>query len=259
MKRKQIQGFGPKQPLDEERSFIRGYTGIFYDPKEPSNLKSFQDQQVFLRIAARIVPDFARSLLVPGSTVIADWIERHGSVPTPTSPAYSEYCSQFLKVVRDWAAGFKIETNWVIAEACDTIFSGIVYAEKGIDPVLAFGTWRRSPQPTRDIRPFQLPAWNPRVETKPSYVTRADRAWAQLRDAYVKETESDLVRVGLKRVPAKRDENEVTAEVRFEWAALRQCTITSIDDLADRYGVETERIRVSTDRILKGLGFRPRT
>jgi hypothetical protein len=258
MKPKQIQSFGPNQPLDEEQSFIRGYAGIFYDPREPSNLKIFQDQQVFLRIAAKIVPDFARSLLVPGSTVIADWITRHGSVPAPTSPAYSEYCSQFLKVAREWARRFNIETNWVVTEACDTVLSGIVYGGKGIDPVLAFGTWRRTPKAGGETRAFQLPAWNPRVETDAAYVARADSAWEQLRDAYVVETKNEMIKAGQKRVPAKR-KNKVAPEVRFEWAALRQCTSTPIADLADRYGVETEEIRVSTDRILRGLGFQPRT
>ena len=152
MKPKQIQRFGSNQPPDEERSFIRSYAGIFYDPKEPSNLKIFQDQQVFLRVAARIVPDFARSLLAPGITVIADWIKRHGSVPTRTSPAYSEYCSQYLNVVREWARRFNIETDWVIKEACDTVFLGIVYAEKDIDPVLSrlnLLTWREQTPPGR--------------------------------------------------------------------------------------------------------------
>ena len=82
--------------------------------------------------------------------------------------------------------------------------------------------------------------------------------WGQVRDAYVEQTEHDLLKIGLKRVPAKR-KKKVAAEVRFEWAALRQCTETSIDDLADQYSVESEAIRVSTSRILKGLGFPPRT
>jgi hypothetical protein len=241
-----------------KEQFVHRYTDLFYDPKDPSNLKVFKERQLFLRIAAQIVPDFAQSFFEATWRTTADWIQPNGSLPPPRSAAYTEYWSQLFGAIGNWARRFNIETGWVIDEVWCTAFTGIAYEEKGIGAVLAFGTWRRSPQPTHDTRAFQLPAWDPRVETKPSYIARADGAWEQLRDAYVEQTENDLLRLGLKRIPAKR-KNRVTAEVRFEWAALLQCTDTPIDDLAERYNAETETIRVSTDRILKGLGFPPRT
>jgi hypothetical protein len=33
MKPRQIKNVGLNQPSDEEESFIRGYAGLFYDPK----------------------------------------------------------------------------------------------------------------------------------------------------------------------------------------------------------------------------------
>jgi hypothetical protein len=189
---------------------------------------------------------------------MASWINRNGSVPSPTSPAYSEYCSELLKVVRGWAKRFNIETNWVVKEACDTVLMAILYNKEGIDLVLAFGTWRREHGADREMRAFQLPTWNPLVETDLSYIARANIAWDQLRDAYVAETKNEMIKAGLKQVPAKR-QKQVPAEVCFESVALHQCTGTSIDDLADQYDVETETIRVSVARISKALGFRPRT
>jgi len=232
------------------------HTGIFYDPKNPENLKDFQNRQLFLRIAAQNVPEFAKSFFEATSTLISGWIRDHGSLPAYGSSASKEYSSRYFDITSDWARRFNIEADWVINETRDIALSGILYSRKGIDPVLAFGTWRRSLRPTTAKRSFLLPAWDPNTETQPAFIARANGEWRRLRDEYVSATKAELEKAGLKRVPASRMRN-FAKELRYTWAALHQCAGTPIDALADQYRQETEAVRISVTRILRDLGFEP--
>ena len=237
----------------EDRS-LKWYPRIYYDPRNPANLKDFQNRQLFLRIAAEKVPGFALSLFKVTGRIIRDWIKRNGSLPRPDSPGYKEYYTRFFGVIRKWATQYHIEADWVINEAQDIAIVGLLYAQKGIDPVLAFGTWRRALPVKNTHRTFELPAWDPYAETPEAYRIRADREWQRVRDDYIQATSAELERAGLKQVPAPRKRKFVT-ELRFTWAALHRCSGKSIDELADEYREDTETIRISVSRILKDLGF----
>jgi|ERR1017187_1554038 hypothetical protein len=233
----------------QDRS-LKWYPRIYYDPKNPENLKDFQNRQLFLRIAAEKVPGFALSLFKVTGRISGDWIKRSRSLPPPDR----EYYIQLFGAIRKWARRYHIEADWVISEAQDIAMVGPLYAQKGIDPVLAFGTWRRALPVKNTHRAFELPAWDPYAETPEAYRIRADREWQRVRDDYIQATSAELERAGLKQVPAPRKRKFVT-ELRFTWAALHRCSGKSIDELADEYREDTETIRISVSRILKDLGF----
>jgi len=233
------------------------YARIYYDPKNPANLRDFQNRQVFLRAAAQNVPGFADSLFKVTWARIHDWIKLNGSLPRPDSPAYGEFYSQIFAEIRGWARSYKIEVNWVIDEAFSAVVLGLRYAETGIDPVEAFGGWRRTHAGTA-MRAFQLPAWEPLEECEPSYIARADRAWRQARKQYIAATKADPANAGRKLLPAPR-KRRISPGLRLKWAVLHRCAGKSIEELADEYREETEPIRISVSRVLKDLGFDPPT
>jgi hypothetical protein len=109
-------------------------------------------------------------------------------------------------------------------------------------------------RPRSANRIFQLPAWDPTVESESSYIARSDAAWKQLRGEYVTVTKLELAKAGLKKLPARR-KRRLNAELRIEWAALFRCAGWSIEEIADRDAEETEAVRISVSRILKDLGF----
>ena len=61
--------------------FSNRYAGLYFDPKDPGNLKIFQARQLFLRAAAGSVPGFAVSLFEKGGTVVASWVKNNGALP----------------------------------------------------------------------------------------------------------------------------------------------------------------------------------
>ena len=71
-------------------------------------------------------------------------------------------------------------------------------------------------------------------------------------------TKAELAKAGLERVPGQR-KRRLNKEFPFEWAALHRCAGKSIEEIADQYAEDTEAIRISVSRILKGLGFLPPT
>ena len=159
--------------------------------------------------------------------------------------------------LREWAKCYHIEVPWVIDEAWQIVFSAILYAQKGIDPVKAFGTCRRKMQPRMDSRSFQLPPWDTEAESETSYVKRANEAWAKSRDEYIAETKRALESKGFLKVPRRRKRKYT--DKHLEWAVLYQCAPKSINELAEQYREDTETIRISVTRILKPLGFEPPT
>jgi hypothetical protein len=220
-----------------EGPFSNDYADIYYDPKDPTNLWDLQNRQQFLRAAAQHVPRFADSLFEMTCPLIREWFDRHGSLPKQASPDYRKFYSQVFAAIRDWARGFNIEVGWVVEEAWTIVVVAIGYANKGIDPLTAFGTWWRKTHPGGDTRAFLLPAWNPREESQTAYAVRANKAWKQLRDEYITATKIELEKAGLEAVP-KRRKRQFPEELRFEWAVLHKCEGTPIEELADKYREE---------------------
>jgi hypothetical protein len=241
-----------------EDPLSNSYAGIHYDPKDPGNLRDFVNRQLFLCAAAHYVPRFAASLFEVTWAIINDRIARNGSLPRSDSADSGEFYSRLYGAIREWAKGFRIEADWVINEAHDATILGIRYTQTGIDPVTAFGSWRRSICAKDITRPFQLPTWDTNAESESGYIARADNAWRQARDEYVAATKNELERAGLREVPARR-KRRLDPELRLEWTALYRCGGKPIEELADHYCEETEVIRISVSRILKDLGFEPGT
>ncbi len=238
----------------EDEPFFNRYANIYYNPKNPANLKDFENRQLFLGAAARVVPDFADSLFKATHPLILDWIKEHGSLPTQKDPPrWTEFYTGIFEAIRDWAKTFSIDTEWVIAEAYDASIVALTYAEKGIDPMKALGTWRRSRHGSAR-KPFDLPAWDPYRESEDAYIVRANTAWELVRAQHVEETKSRLEVEGAAPMPAKR-RRRPDPDVRFEWAALNWCAGKSINELADQYLEDTEAIRIAVARVLKDLGF----
>jgi hypothetical protein len=230
------------------------YAGIYPSPKEPLSLAEFQNQQLFLQTAAQTIPGFASSLFGPTWELFTDWSKANAGGSKPDAEAYGEVQSRVVGMIRDWARYFNIEIGWVITEAYDAVILSLRYWELGKDPVNAFGAWRRTMTPRDAIRAFELPSWDPFAESATKYVARADRAWKRARNQYLRDTQDELKKAGLKPVPKSR-KRRLGPDLRFTWAAWHRCAGRSIKDLADEYKEDTEAIRISVSRILKDLGF----
>jgi hypothetical protein len=246
------------ESLDAVDDSLNNYPGIYYDPKNPANIKDLQNRQLFLRIASQKVPDFAGSLFESTVPVIAEGVKVNGSFPRRDSPGSDEYYIQAFSAIREWARRFNIEAAWIVSEAYGIVILGLRYAESGIDPVLAFGGWRRKMHPRKTHQAFLLPAWDPEAETPAAYVVRADQEWQRLRDQHIEAKKAELERSGFRKVPAPRTK-KFSLELRLTWAVLHRCGGKSVDDLADEYREETEAIRISVARILKDLGLQSPT
>ena len=250
---------------------IYRYAGIYYDPRDSANLKTLQDRQLFLGAAARVVQRFVESLFEVVWNLSTERIRTSGALPRRNSQEFTDYNDKralprrnsqeftdyndkLFAATAKWAKDFNIEAPWIIDEAYSAVVCGLLYAGKGIDPIEAFGTWRRSTPVLNRKWAFQLPAWDPPAESERAYIARANREWPRLRDEYVAATKAELARSGLERVPARR-RRRVNPEFRFEWAALHRCGGKPIEELADQYREDTEVIRISVSRTLKGLGF----
>jgi hypothetical protein len=133
----------PNSQQSLEESLSNRYAGIYYDPKEPENLREFEHRQLFLRAAARSVPNFANALFATTIPIIAAWLDKRAANPSTEPEAYAEFRSQELAALVSWAKSFNILTNWVVREAHNIVYLGINYAQKGIDVLEAFGAWRR--------------------------------------------------------------------------------------------------------------------
>jgi hypothetical protein len=227
------------------------YAGIYCEPKPPVNLKDFGNQQAFLSAAALAVPKFAASLLTATFRLTAARIKSHGSLPRWGAPDFDEYSARFVHAVRKWAKDFHIEADWVIREAVDAALTGLVYYQRGIDPVKAFGTWRRPIRGSAKAQ-LELPAWQPYMESEQSYIARLDAALKEWIDSHIAAKKSELA--GVKPVPARRKRGP-EPDKRFEWAALHRCIGTPIKTLADQNCECTEVVRISVSRVLKDLGF----
>lgn len=237
---------------------FKNYPGTYYDPRNPANLKDLQNRQLFLRLAAEHVPGFVVSLFEAAVPVIGDWMKRNGSVPHGGSPGSREYYTLLYGAIRRWARRYNIEVDWMISEAHSAVFIGLLYAQKGIDPALAFGTWRSKLRVRKAYRDFRLPAWDSEAESPQAYIDRADQEWRRVRDEYIESTRAELAAAGLKQIPIPR-KRRLTNEARFTWAVLHQCSGKSVDEVADEYREDTETVRISVARVLKELGFTPPT
>jgi hypothetical protein len=234
--------------------FSMDFGGVHYDPKNPANLLDLKNKQQFLCSAAQHVPRFADSLLEATVPLIVDQIKSRGSLPKKSSPEYNDFWSRAIAAIRDWARSFHIDVNWIVDEAWGIVIVAIDYFQKKIEPLKAFGTWRRSLHPGTGTHPFLLPAWNPHQESPGAYAVRANKAWTQVRKEYIATKKKELSEAGLKGVPRSR-EREFSEELRFEWAVLYRCAGKSIEELADTYREDAEAIRISVSRILKDLGL----
>ena len=241
-----------------EDPFSGTHRGVYYNPTDSTNLKDFQNRQAFLRIAAQHVPGFAESFCTAALGVMGERIKQHGSLPSPNEPDFREYYSHFYDAVRTWARKYNIEVDWVINEAPTLAASILHYRDKGIAPILAFGTWRRTIRVKKAYRNFSLPAWDPEAELPGDYVVRVDREWRRVRDDYIKKTKADLAAAGMKPIPLPR-KSRLTNERRFIWAALHQCLGKSVDEIAEDSHEETEVVRISVARVIEELGFTPPT
>lgn len=233
------------------------YAGIYYNPENPENLQEFESQQLFLRAAAQHVPGFADSLFKAVIPRVIDQVKKYGSLPQFGSPRFNEYSLGISAAILAWAKSFHIDVEWVLREAFDAAFLGLQYVRKGIDPLEAFGTWRRGADGALR-RAFQLPAWEPYAESEENYTRRANAEWKQARNEHVAATKGELASARAWKVRPRR-KRRLGADLHFKWAALHRCTGMSIEELADLYSEDTEAIRISVSRILKDLGFEPPT
>jgi hypothetical protein len=236
----------------EEPLFNR-HGGVYYDPKNPANLKDFENRQLYLRAAEQKVEGFSNSLLEVALPLIAVRIQSHGSLPTPSAPDFEAFGSQIMSAVQDWAKSFHIDVAWVHQQALDALDVKLFHIYEKIDSTQIFGMWRRSITSPR-LMTFELPGWDPLVESESRYVARADREWRRLRSEYVGRAKAELDEHNFKRVPSRR-KRRLSPELRFEWAALHRCAGVSIESLADQYREETEAIRISVSRTLAELGL----
>jgi len=229
------------------------YAGIYYDPESPANLQEFETHQLFLRAGARHVPGFADSLFEAVIPRLLDEIKKYGSLPRFGSPRFSKYSLEMSHAILAWAKSFHIDVDWVLREAFDAAFVGFQYVRKGIDPLKAFGTWRRGAGGSA-TRAFQLPAWDPYAESEENYIRRANAGWTQSRKEHIAAMKLELGRANASKVRPRR-KTRLGADFHFKWAVLHQCASMTVEALADLDGEDVEVIRISVSRLLNDLGF----
>jgi hypothetical protein len=230
------------------------YAGIYYDPKDPDNLFAFARKQLFLAAAARVVPVFAESLFQVVWSILNERIGRCGSVPRNGAPDYAQFYVGLFAAIRGWSKQFKIDANWVVNEGLSAALCALRYVEKGIDPVAALGTWRRSPSASLEKHSFELSAWDPKLESEADYRRRVDEEWPKFRDEYIASQISKVEHAGLQRIQRRRHRRHTTDE-KFEWAALHRCTGSSFEQIASEEDEETQYVRSTVLEVLAGLGF----
>jgi hypothetical protein len=120
----------------------------------------------------------------------------------------------------------------------------------------------RSVLRTRPMK-LDLPTWNPYTESEAHFKQRFDEVLAQAskqaiekRDQALFAIKQELDRVRERPMPRNRRRGNVVPEMRYEWAALRQCSGKTIVEIADLYEEDSEVVRRATNRILDSLGFR---
>jgi hypothetical protein len=229
------------------------YAGIYYNPENPDNLQEFESQQLFLRAGAQHVPGFADSLFEAVIPRVHDQLKRYGSLPRFGSPRFREYSLEMSAATLAWAKSFHIDVDWVLREAFDAGFMGFQYVRKGIDPLEAFGTWRRGADGSAR-RAFQLPAWDPFMESEKNYIRRANAEWGQAREEHIAARKLELARAGASSVRPRRN-TRLGAALHFKWAVLHRCAGMTFEELADLDGEDLEAIRISVSRLLKDLSF----
>ena len=91
---------------------------------------------------------------------------------------------------------------------------------------------------------------------KTSCLNQAVRGVVHDRDKLVRAIRRELDRIGEKPLYGKRKRGNTLPEMRYEWAALKQCSGKTIAEIADLYEEDSEVVRRATNRILDNLGFR---
>jgi hypothetical protein len=118
-------------------------------------------------------------------------------------------------------------------------------------------------RPRNGERELGSPApWNPYLESEAQYKRRWEaciheslaRA-RQIRDESILETKAQFVGTGEKPLARKRKRGNVLPGLRYEWAALKQCSGKTVTEIADRYQEDTEVVRRAANRIIKAVGF----
>lgn len=260
--------------LIEEDNFRRSFGGLYYDPRDPNNLGLYHARQVFLRSAARVVPDFVNEFMKMIPPTFAEATLRNlrneprpaNGAPDAIKAAQDDQDAYFLSDVPGkkpgaliaWAERFNIKVPWVIGEAWFALAGVIIYQNKGLSPTLAFGTWRpRLPKPQTLWRP-ELPDWDPTAESLTEYRRRCQKQFKVALDTMISEKTSSMARSGFHKIPTRR-EGRASVGDRYEWAALLQCTSITAGELAEEYGADAETIRIDAGRILHPLGLPSRT
>jgi hypothetical protein len=113
---------------------------------------------------------------------------------------------------------------------------------------------------------LDLTTWNPYLEPETDFKRRYDKILALAcsqailqRDRSVSAIKCALDRSGEDPLPRKRKRGNTVPEMRYEWAALRQCSGKTIAEIADLSQEDSEVVRRATNRILDELGFRTHT
>ncbi len=229
------------------------YAGIYYNPESPDNLQEFEGHQLFLRAGAQHVPRFADSLFEAVIPKVAYQLKRYGSLPRFGSPRFRKYSLETSAATLAWAKSLHIDVDWVLEEAFTAAFMGFQYAHRGIDPLEAFGTWRRGVGGSA-TRAFQLPAWDPYFESEEDYIRRANAGWRQARKEHIATRKLELARARASKVRPRR-KTRLGADFHFKWAVLHRCADMTFEELADLEGEDVEAIRISVSRLLRDLGF----
>jgi hypothetical protein len=237
-----------------QNPLFKRYADVYYDPKDPTNLLVFESQQLFLAAAAQVIPCFAEQLFQVVWTAVGDRIRSCGSLPAASSSDFVEYYSGLFAAIREWAKSFNIEAHWVVDEAHSAAICGLLYREKGIDPIVAMGTWRRSVSGGYATRQFQLPVWQPTMESQSSYIRRADREWQKARDEHIAAVELQAEQQGLEKIPSRRNRKH-GLDVKFEWAALRRCLNTPYEQIALEADEDLQYVKSTVREILDRIGF----
>jgi hypothetical protein len=237
----------------DDSPYQERFAGAYYQSENPANAFVLEERQRFMRAAADVVPCFGESLFEACCAAIN---ARKVQPLEPAPAAGSGFWAIVAEPIRKWARSFNVETPWVIAEAQSAILCGIRYAQNGIDPMKAFGTWRTSTAVAKAARPILMPVWDFERESQPAYVSRADVEWLRQRDEYIAECKAKIAQTGLTKIPVAR-KPQFPVEKKFEWAALHQCTKKAFEQIAQEDDVEPKYARSEALAILDRLGLLP--